>query len=72
MKDNITKECYQRIRKFLKGSINSRNTIQAINARAVSIIRSLCKKQRSLHPRVDLDRLCWKRKNGGKGLTSVE
>ena len=35
----ITKEYYQRIRKILKASLNAGNTIQAINAREVSIIR---------------------------------
>ena len=39
MKDMITKEYYRRIRKILKVSLNAGNTIQAINARAVSIIR---------------------------------
>ena len=40
MKDMITKEYYhQRIRKILKSSLNERNTIQAINARVMSIIR---------------------------------
>ena len=27
---------------------------------------------RSLHPRADVDRLCWMRENGEKGLISVE
>ena len=33
------KECYKRIRKIPKASLNVRNIIHAINARAVSIIR---------------------------------
>ena len=93
MKDMITKEYYRRIRKILKASLNAGNTIQAINARAVSIIRygagivqwrkneleaidrktrKLLTMYRSLHPRADVDRLYWKRKNGGKGFISVE
>ena len=28
--------------------------------------------RRSVHPRADVDRLYWKRKNGGKGLLSVD
>ena len=39
MKDSITYEYYLKIRKNLKASLNVGNTIQAINARAVSIIR---------------------------------
>ena len=39
MKDMITKEYYRRITKILKASLNAGNTIQAISARAVSIIR---------------------------------
>ena len=39
MKDNITKEYYRRIKKILKASLNTGNTIQIINSRAVSNIR---------------------------------
>ena len=35
----ITKEYYQRIRKILKATLRAGNTINAMNARAVSIIR---------------------------------
>ena len=38
MKDMITKEYYRRIKKIPKASLNARNTIQPINARAVLII----------------------------------
>ena len=93
MKDMITKEYYQRIIKILKASLNAGNTIQAINARAISVIRygarivewrknelepidkktrKLLTMCRSLHPTADVDRLYWKRKNGGKGLISLE
>ena len=93
MKDMIIEEYYPRIRKILKTSLNGGNAIQAINARAVSIIRygfgivewrkseleasdrktrKLLTMYRSFHPKADAGRLYWKRKNGGKGLTSVE
>ena len=39
MKDMITREYYQRIKKILKVSLHVGNTIQAINVRAVPIIR---------------------------------
>ena len=39
MKVMITKEYYRGIRKILKASLNTGNTIQTINARAVSITR---------------------------------
>ena len=39
IKDINEKEYCRRIRKVLKASLNAGNTIQAINARAVSIIR---------------------------------
>ena len=35
----LSKEYFRRIRKILKSSLNAGNTIQAINSRAVSIIR---------------------------------
>ena len=39
MKQILTKEYFRRIRKILKSNLNAGNTIQAINLRAVSIIR---------------------------------
>ena len=39
MKDKITKEYFRRIRVILKSKLNGRNTITAINSRAVSIVR---------------------------------
>ena len=39
MKDMITKEYYQRIRKTLKASLNAENTIQTIHAKAILVIR---------------------------------
>ena len=39
MKTNVTKEYYRRIRKILKSKLNAGNTINAINSRAVSLVR---------------------------------
>ena len=39
MKDILRKEYYHRVRKILRSSLNAGNTIQAINSRAVSLIR---------------------------------
>ena len=35
-------------------------------------MRKLLTIYRSMHPRADVERLCWKRAEGGKGLQSVE
>ena len=39
MKENVTKEYYRRVRKILKSKLNGGNVINAINTRAVAIIR---------------------------------
>ena len=39
MKENVTKEYYRRVRKILKSKLNGANVINAINTRAVAIIR---------------------------------
>ena len=39
MKENLAKEYYRRIRKILKSGLTGKNIIQAINSRAVSLIR---------------------------------
>ena len=39
MKDTMTSKYYKRIRKILKASLNVGNTLQAINARTLSIIK---------------------------------
>jgi hypothetical protein len=73
--------------------LNAGNIIEAINSRAVSIIRygagliewikeelkEMDRKTRKIltiykcfHPRDDVDRLYWKRVEGGRGLQSVE
>ena len=93
MKDIWRKEYYHRVRKILRSSLNAGNTIQAINSRAVSLIRygagiiewtkedtrqmdrktrKLFTMHRSMHPQSDVDRLYWKRNEGGRGLQSIE
>ena len=78
IKDIITKDYYRKSRKILKAILIAGKTIQAINVKAVSIIRygagivewrkngleaidrntrKLLTMYRSLHPRVDVDRL---------------
>ena len=39
MKDTMTSKYYKRIRKILKASLNAGNTVTAINARTLSIIK---------------------------------
>ena len=34
--------------------------------------RKLLTVDRCMHPQADVDRLCWKRKEGGRGLISIE
>ena len=93
MKSILKAEYFRRTRKILKSSLNAGNIIQAINSRAVSVIRygagiiewtklelqkmdrktrRLLTIYRSMYPQADVDRLYWKRAEGGKGLQSVE
>jgi len=93
MKVNIKKEYLRRLKTILKSSLNSKNTVTAINSRAVSIIRysagivgwtvnemrELDRKTRKtltmhsmFHRKGDVDRLYMRRKDGGRGLISVE
>ena len=93
MKEMIRKEYFRRVRNILKAKLNGGNTIQAINSRAVSVIRyvagivkwttdesrtmdtkmrKLLTIYRTLHPRADVDRLYFKRREGGRGLISVQ
>ena len=93
IKTNIKKEYLRRLKLILKSSLNSRNTISAINSRAISVIRysagivswnvdemkELDRKTRkmlTLHymfaKKGDVDRLYMSRKEGGRGLISVE
>jgi hypothetical protein len=93
MKSNLTSEYRRRIRVILRSGLNGKNTIQAINARAVSLIRygagivqwtqlelkqldsktrKLLTIYRSMHPQDDVDRLYLPRKDGGRGLLSIE
>eukprot|EP00112_Aurelia_sp_Birch-Aquarium-sp1_P009261 Seg2045.5 transcript_id=Seg2045.5/GoldUCD/mRNA.D3Y31 product="hypothetical protein" protein_id=Seg2045.5/GoldUCD/D3Y31 len=93
MKEKLKMEYIRWVRKILKSKRNGGNIIQAINARAVSIIRygagminlrvdelkavdrktrELLTIYRALHPQADVDRLYYKRADGGRGLISVE
>ena len=93
MKDILRKEYYHRVKKILRSSLNAGNKIQAINSRAVSLMRygagiiewtkedtrqmdrktrKLFTMYRSMHPQSDVDRLYWKRTEGGRGLQSIE
>ena len=91
MKEKLKREYIRRVRSILKSKLNGGKIIQAINARAVSIIRygagiinwrvdelkavntrKLLTIYRALHPQADVDRLYYKRADGGRGLISVE
>ena len=79
----IRKEYLRRTRKLLETKLSIRNLIKAINTWAVPRVRYLgpfLKRTRDklmtmhkvLHPRDDVDRLYVSRKQGGRGLTSIE
>ena len=93
MKQTTKKECFRRVRKVLKASLNGKNTIESINSWAVATVRysagivswtkedlremdrktrKLLTVYRCMHPQADVDRLYWKRKEGGGGLISIE
>ena len=93
IKDILRQEYFRRVKKILRSKLNTRNIIQAINSRAVSLIRygagiidwrkdelkdtdrktrKSFTMHRSMHPQSDVDRLYWKRTEGGRGLQSVE
>ena len=82
MKDKIQKEYLRRTRKLLETKLSSRNLIKGINTWAVPLVRyslsqvdqrrKLMTMHKALHPRNDVDRLYVSRKEGGRGLTSIE
>ena len=88
MKLNVLKEYIRRIRKVLKSKLNGGNLVHGINTWAVSLLRysaafvswqAIGTKTRklftiygALHPKSDVDRLYLPRKEGGRGLTSIE
>ena len=93
MKEQLKREYIRRVGSILKSKLKGGNIIQAINVRAVSIIRygagiinwrvdalkavdrktrKLLTIYRALHPQADVDRLYYKRADGGRGLISVE
>ena len=88
MKEKIKKEYLRRTRKLLETKLNCRNLIKGINTCAVPLVRysgpfhkwtrekqktrKLMTMHKALHPRDDVDRLYVSRKEGGRGLTSIE
>ena len=93
LKDMLRQKYFRRIRRILRSKLNAGNIVQAINSKAVSLIRygtriiawrkdevkdidrktrKLLTMHRSMHPRSDVDRLYWKRADGGRGQKSIE
>ena len=83
-KDKILKEYLRRTRKLLETKLSCRNLIKGIYTWAVPLwtrnkhkqmdqrTRKLMTMHKALHPRDDVDRLYVSRKEGGRGLTSIE
>ena len=78
MKDEIRREYLRRTWKLLETKLSSRNLIQGINTSQVELkqidqrTRKLMTMNQALHPRDDVDRLYISRKEGGRGLASIE
>ena len=93
VKDILRQEYFRRVKKILRSKLNAGNIIEAINSRAVSLIRygagiidwrrdelkdidrktrKLFTMHRSMHPQSDVDRLYWKRAEGGRGLNPIK
>ena len=87
MKGKIQKEYLRKTRKLLEIKLSSSNLIKGINTRYSDIFlmwtreglkqmgqitRLLMTMHKALHPRDDGDRLCVSRKEGGRGLASIE
>ena len=88
MKLNVSKEYIRRLTKVLKSELNGGNLVRGVNTQAVSLLRylaancelqSIDRKTRklftihgALHPKSDVDRLYIPRKEGGRGLISIE
>ena len=86
MKDKIQKEYLRRTRKLLETKRSSRNLIKGINTWAVPLVRysgpfpnqmdqrtrKLMTMHQALNPKDDVDRLYVSRKDGGRGLASIE
>ena len=83
MKDKILKKYPRRIRKLLGKKLSSRNLMKGINTWAVPLVRysgpflkwtidEPMTMHKALHPRDDVDGLYGPRKEGGRGLASIE
>ena len=88
MNDRIRKEYLRRTRKLLETKLSSRNLIKRIDTWAVPLVRysgpflkwtrvdqrtrKVMAMHKALHPRDDVDRLYVSRKEGGRGLASIE
>ena len=79
MKNKIQKEYHRRTRKLFETKLSSRNLINGVNTWAVPLVRQMDQRTRklmamhkALHPRDDIDRLYVPRKEGGRGLASIE
>ena len=86
MKDTIRKEYLRRTRKLLQTKLSSRNLIKGINTWTVPLVRysgpflkltreelkEMDQRTRKLMTRDDVDRLYVSRKEGGRGLASIE
>ena len=70
MKNKIQKEYLRRTRKLLETKLFSRNLIKGINTWAVP--RKLMTMHKAVHPRDNVDRLYVPRKEGARGLASIE
>ena len=81
------KAYFRKIKNIFKSRFKAERIIQAVNSKAVSLIRygtgievkdmdrkrrKLLTMHRSIHPQSDVDCLCCKRAEGGRGLKSVE
>ena len=71
MKLNVSKEYIRRIRKVLKSTLNGGNLVRGANTWAVNT-RKLFTIYGALHPKSDVERLYIPRKEGGRGLISIE
>ena len=86
MKNKIQEEYLRRTRKLLETKLSSRNLIKGINTWAVPLVRysgpflkltpeelrQMVQMHKALHPSDDMDRLYVSRKEGGRGLASIE
>ena len=93
IREKIRKECFRRVRSFLRRELNARNRIDAISSLALPVvtysfsitnwslikikkvdtkIRKLLTIHRMHHPKSDVNRLYFPRKDVGRGLVQLE